>query len=618
MRMRWAVQAVLVLVGLWLAPAGPAHAAPAETGRYYVVGPPVDGQREYLYAIALRTLGNGNRYREIVELNTGRAQPDGETFTDGLSLNPGWVLVLPRDAKGQGVRVGPLPRIRARSAPPAPRSVPPSTPAAPPPSSAAPPRSSAAPSRVPPSAPARPPATRGVAAPPRREPTTPAGLDPLVIRVGAGVLSVLLAVVAIVLLRPGRSGRGAVVSGDDGPWPPEWHHTPAPGDAARREPPGPATATAVSSTVDPSTAAGRPAVPDATSNAAPSGGERSVEGGSAETGAVTPAPAEAGSDEREPGPSTTSGVSANRPAGPPAPAADEPTTAGPVEPAVRAGRPTRAAGSGGVPVDAGTLVDLPRPPLPGGDDLPYLTADLDTDIGPARVRLVGVAAGRGAPPYAWVGPGETAPPAVLPLVLGRHGPWRLHVDLARVPDVLTLVGPVDVCRRAAATLTGGLAAAGVGVAVVGDALGGTPPDGCRRLTGLPEPPGPDDDLPAPCVVFVAGPSPAGARGLAAATGGHCVPVVLGPVPAGRWSLQLGADAPGLRGRGGTVAAGRRAGCRRDPHGGPPPGPAVGEPGRPGRPAGDDRQGGRGPGPGAASLHAGRASAAPRRHRQPAR
>lgn len=164
MRMRWAVLAVLVLVGIWLVPTGPAHAAPAETGRYYVVGPPVDGQREYLYAIALRTLGNGNRYREIVDLNTGRAQPDGETFTDGLVLNPGWVLVLPRDAKGQGVRIGPLPRIR--SAPPATRS--------PDPAPSTPARTTAPPSRVPPStrAPAttkaatRPPVATEVAAPP--------------------------------------------------------------------------------------------------------------------------------------------------------------------------------------------------------------------------------------------------------------------------------------------------------------------------------------------------------------------------------------------------------------------------------------------------------------------
>ena len=157
------------------------------------------------------------------------------------------------------------------------------------------------------------------------------------------------------------------------------------------------------------------------------------------------------------------------------------------------------------------------------------------------MRLVGVAAGRGVPPYAWLGPEEAAPPAVLPLVLGQHGPWRLHVDLARVPDVFTLVGPTAVCGRAAATLAGRLSAAGVGVAVVGEALGAEPPDGCRRLPVLPEPPGPGEDLPAPSVVFTAGPSPAGARGLAAATGGRCVPVVLGPVPAGRWSLQFDGD-----------------------------------------------------------------------------
>ncbi|MGC4892292.1 hypothetical protein [Micromonospora sp. DT31] len=180
--------------------------------------------------------------------------------------------------------------------------------------------------------------------------------------------------------------------------------------------------------------------------------------------------------------------------------------------------------------------------MPGGNEAPYLTADLDTDVGPARVRLVGVAAGRGVPPYAWLGPEDAAPPAVLPLVLGRSGPWRLHVDLARVPDVLTLVGPVDICGRAAAMLAGSLSAAGVGVAVVGDALGAQPPVGFRRLPGLPDPPGPGGKLPEPCVVFTAGPPPAGARGLAAATGGRCVPVVLGPVPAGRWSLQLDVDA----------------------------------------------------------------------------
>ncbi|WP_139337927.1 LysM peptidoglycan-binding domain-containing protein [Micromonospora avicenniae] len=97
----------------------PAHAAesasagspapPGET-RYYVVGPPRDGQREYLYQIAVQTLGDGNRYREIFELNRDRRQPDGGTLTDPLTaLRPGWILELPPDAKGAAVRVGPLP-----------------------------------------------------------------------------------------------------------------------------------------------------------------------------------------------------------------------------------------------------------------------------------------------------------------------------------------------------------------------------------------------------------------------------------------------------------------------------------------------------------------------------
>ncbi|TDC34099.1 hypothetical protein E1211_18040 [Micromonospora sp. 15K316] len=86
-----------------------APASPA-TPRYYVVGPPVDGQREYLYQIAVQTLGDGNRYREIFDLNRDREQPDGGRLTDPLTaLQPGWILELPPDAKGSAVRVGPLP-----------------------------------------------------------------------------------------------------------------------------------------------------------------------------------------------------------------------------------------------------------------------------------------------------------------------------------------------------------------------------------------------------------------------------------------------------------------------------------------------------------------------------
>lgn len=88
----------------------PEPTASPGTTRYYVVGPPRDGQREYLYQIAVQTLGDGNRYREIFELNRDRRQPDGGALTDPLTaLQPGWILELPSDAKGATVRVGPLP-----------------------------------------------------------------------------------------------------------------------------------------------------------------------------------------------------------------------------------------------------------------------------------------------------------------------------------------------------------------------------------------------------------------------------------------------------------------------------------------------------------------------------
>jgi hypothetical protein len=99
--------------------AAPAATAPA-VERYYVVGPPVDGQREYLYGIAVRTLGDGRRYREIFELNEGRLQPDGKRLRDPTVLEPGWILRLPSDARGPDVRVGPLPSVMPDRDAPAP------------------------------------------------------------------------------------------------------------------------------------------------------------------------------------------------------------------------------------------------------------------------------------------------------------------------------------------------------------------------------------------------------------------------------------------------------------------------------------------------------------------
>ncbi|MGI5242109.1 LysM peptidoglycan-binding domain-containing protein [Dactylosporangium sp. CA-139066] len=87
--------------------------ARAETGtdRYYVVGPPVDGQGEYLFGIAAQTLGDGNRYPEIFALNEGRPQPGGGRLTDPMDVEPGWILVLPADASGPGVHIGEPPPI---------------------------------------------------------------------------------------------------------------------------------------------------------------------------------------------------------------------------------------------------------------------------------------------------------------------------------------------------------------------------------------------------------------------------------------------------------------------------------------------------------------------------
>lgn len=92
-------------------PSGAASAATTvDTERYYVVGPAVRGQPEYLYAIAAATLHDGNRYLEIFALNRDRLQPDGRRMTDPAVVEPGWILALPRDARGPRVRVGRLPQ----------------------------------------------------------------------------------------------------------------------------------------------------------------------------------------------------------------------------------------------------------------------------------------------------------------------------------------------------------------------------------------------------------------------------------------------------------------------------------------------------------------------------
>jgi hypothetical protein len=105
----------LLLVLAWPAPATAAGVRRDDSTRYYVVPAAVNGQRDYLYQISVRTLGDGNRHREIFELNKNRAQPDGQQWTDPTDLRPGWILLLPADAAGPEVRVGPIPTLSVTS-----------------------------------------------------------------------------------------------------------------------------------------------------------------------------------------------------------------------------------------------------------------------------------------------------------------------------------------------------------------------------------------------------------------------------------------------------------------------------------------------------------------------
>lgn len=54
--------------------------------------------RDTLGRIAARTLGDWQRFEELLELNRGRPQPDGGQLTDSGVLRAGWVLRLPADA----------------------------------------------------------------------------------------------------------------------------------------------------------------------------------------------------------------------------------------------------------------------------------------------------------------------------------------------------------------------------------------------------------------------------------------------------------------------------------------------------------------------------------------
>ena len=85
--------------------AGPAaqpvgrHQAPVALPEY-VVQAPHGGYYDSLWDIAERFLGDGQRWREVYDLNENREQPDGRALTCPDLIRPGWRLQLPTDATG--------------------------------------------------------------------------------------------------------------------------------------------------------------------------------------------------------------------------------------------------------------------------------------------------------------------------------------------------------------------------------------------------------------------------------------------------------------------------------------------------------------------------------------
>ncbi|GAA1291687.1 transcriptional regulator [Saccharothrix xinjiangensis] len=98
----------------------PAHAKSAVV----LAHDPETGVHDSLWRMAERTLGDGNRWPEIYELNKGKSQPNGGTFTRPSLVFPGEEMALPDDVT---VPAMPPAQPSPQPAPPPTTATPPST-----------------------------------------------------------------------------------------------------------------------------------------------------------------------------------------------------------------------------------------------------------------------------------------------------------------------------------------------------------------------------------------------------------------------------------------------------------------------------------------------------------
>ncbi|GAB2943675.1 hypothetical protein GCM10027280_35410 [Micromonospora polyrhachis] len=526
------LMAVLGLVAALFLVAAPAPAQAAEegTGKYYVVGPPVNGQREYLFAIAATTLGDGRRYMEIFELNEGRLQPDGQRMTSPTTVEPGWLLALPKDAKGSGVVSGPLPTVSPTSVQPSPSTDATTSSLRPSGGLADDGGSTAALSRL----------------------WTSAELWLAVL-----ALAVLMLLGGPLTLRSRRSHRLATVPAQQ------------PGSAHESAPAATATPTIVgakqavsetlstatvstAATATATTSAGRkgpvPAPPGTSTSAAgsamtvpatavapaaPAAGSGATEKAATEKAATEKAATEKAATEKAATEKAADGSAATEKAVTEKAAYAALRVASPTIaislPALAAGRDASAGGH-----------EAPSSP----NWFPILDAELTCGSERATVRLIGTRALRWGSAYGWLGPQDEPPPSGVPLVLGEHQERRLWVDLALAPDALTIGGDPAAVRRQGAALLTQLRRSGADVVVAGDVLGETLPAGVRRIAAVADLAA---DRPVAGIrVLVCAPAEVAAlrrvRRSARPSQEHLVPVVIGDGPAARWSLRLGEPA----------------------------------------------------------------------------